>query len=87
MTVKKVILWLPVVILVLAVIAVTLLLVTSNTNRIAKLEQAKDPNVITFTFNQNSERFRIVCNQTDNSDIYVCTTIRLNPTPTPTPTR
>lgn len=86
---RKIILWLPAAILVAASIVVTLILVTNNTDRIAKLEKAQDTSTITFTFNQGAQRFRIICKEDAGSaDLYICATIRLSngPTPTPTPT-
>lgn len=81
---KKVILWLPAVILVAASIAVTLILVTDNTDRIAKLEAQRNSTTITFVFNQGVQRFRIICKEDATPDLYVCATIRLpNAAPTP----
>lgn len=83
---RKLILWVPGLVLVAAVVAVTLLILTNNTARINRLEQAQDSPTITFTFNQGVQRFRIICKEDATSeDLYICATIPLPNTPRPSP--
>lgn len=91
MKTKRVLLWIPTAALVVTAFVVVIFLSTSNSQRISDLEKSQDTQVITFTFNQGINRFRIICNEDKtNPDVYVCTTIRLpnaSPTtPLPTPT-
>jgi hypothetical protein len=92
MKLRKVILWLPAGILVIASIIVTLLLVTNNTKRIQNLEDSKAQPIITFTFTQDVgknqvQSFRIICKQEPSqSEVYLCSTIPGVPRPSPTPT-
>lgn len=87
---KTLFLWVPTFVLLITVVIVLLLITTNNSQRINRLEDAQNPTVITFTFNQPSGRFRVLCNADhDVPNVYICATTRVGPpsSPSPRPTR
>lgn len=86
---KTLLLWVPTTVLLIATLVVVLTLVLDSRQRIANLEDGQNPSVITFTFNQPTGRFRIVCNEdTVVPNFYNCASIRIGPANrTPSPSR
>jgi len=84
---KRVILWLPALILAVTALVVAILLIANNSKRLSKLEEGANQQTITFTFNQGAARFRIVCKEDpDNPTVYICSTIQVGgPRVTPSP--